>query len=320
MLKRLCLVALAFALLGAALTASAGERKRIAGVIFQEDQFMRLVLTGMKDVADKHGGIDFVEGNSTNMPDKEITLINNFIQSRIDALLITPIGADSSVQALTQAMNRGIKVVQWNSRCDVDTPFVESSQYDLGKETGQACRKFILEKLGGKAKIGILAFKSQVPEQSNQRRNGFWDQVKDLPGVELVAEQEAWLAEQGVKRGGDIMTANPAMNIIWSANEGGTVGSVMAIRNAGKAGQVYAFGTDTSEQLIEQLKADDNVLQAITGQDPYNIGKTSMEFGIKMLNGEEVPKYVSASVIPLRREDQAGIAKFEAELKELINR
>ena len=38
----------------------------------------------------------------------------------------------------------------------------------------------------------------------------------------------------------------------------------MAVKNAGKGGQVAVFGTDTSEQLISFLLSDDNILQAIT--------------------------------------------------------
>lgn len=320
-MKRLCLLAVALVMFGASLTAVAGEKKmRIAGVIFQEDQFMRLVLIGMRDMAEKIGDIEFVEGNSENKPDKEIQLVNNYTISKIDALLITPVSATSSTQGLKQAQSRGMKVLQWNSKCGIDAPFVESSQYDLGKETGIAARKFITEKLDGKAKIAILALKALVPEQSDARRNGFWDQVKDLPGVELVAEQDAWLPEAALKKSGDIMTANPNLDIIWGANECATVGSVLAVRNAGKAGKVYVFGTDTSEQLLEFIKSDDNILQAITGQNPYLIGQMSMEFGAKMVKGEDVPEYSSVSVLPLNRESPSGINTFEADLKAILER
>lgn len=322
MLKRLCLIALTLTMFGASLAATAGEEKkmRVAGVIFQEDQFMRLVLIGMRDMAARIGNIEFVEGNSDNKPDKEIQLVNNYGISKIDALLITPVSATSSTQGLKQAMDRGMKVLQWNSKCGIDAPFLESSQYDLGKETGLACRKYIQEKLGGKAKIALLTLKALVPEQSDQRRNGFWDQVKDLPGVELAAEQDAWLPEAALKRAGDIMTANPDLNIIWGANEGAAVGIVMAVRNAGKAGKIAVFGTDTSEQLTEFIKSDDNILQATTGQDPYKIGQMAMEYGVKMVKGEEVPAYTSVSVLPLTREKPEGIAKFEADLKTILSR
>ncbi|HEY1923230.1 MAG TPA: hypothetical protein VGG44_10820, partial [Tepidisphaeraceae bacterium] len=42
---------------------SAPKQIRMAGIIFQEDQFFRLILFGMKDAAKKNN-IQFLEGNS----------------------------------------------------------------------------------------------------------------------------------------------------------------------------------------------------------------------------------------------------------------
>ena len=109
-------------------------------------------------------------------------------------------------------------------------------------------------------------------KQSTQRVSGFKQELTQLPGVQIVAEQDAWLAEQAVKKAGDILTAHPEVNVIWAANEGGTVGAVMAVKNSGRAGKVLVFGTDTGEQLAEFLLNDDDILQAVTGQRPFEIG------------------------------------------------
>ena len=34
----------------------------------------------------------------------------------------------------------------------------------------------------------------------------------------------------------------------------------------------FVFGTDASEQIVDLLKADNDILQAVTGQDPFQIG------------------------------------------------
>ena len=51
--------------------------------------------------------------------------------------------------------------------------------------------------MDGKAKIGILQFKSLLPEQSGARSQGFIDEVTKLPGVEIVSDQDAWLQDKG---------------------------------------------------------------------------------------------------------------------------
>src|SRR4029077_11828712 len=134
--------------------------------------------------------------------DKERQLVDAFVASKADAIVISPLSRTSSVETLKRAKARGVAVVTYNTTVDgeIEDAFVECDQADLGRQSGEAAARYIKEKLGGKAKVAILAFKSQVPEQSNARSSGFKDALKNLPGVQVVAEQDAWLAETAVKR------------------------------------------------------------------------------------------------------------------------
>jgi ABC-type sugar transport system substrate-binding protein len=293
-------------------------KKRIAGIVFQEDQFFRLVLFGMRDAATKNG-VELLEANSAGKPDKEVELINTYIANSVDAIVISPLSAKASVAALTRAHDKGITIVTYNTPVegDIAASFVESDQVDLGASTGRAARAYIERTLKGKAKIAIISGKSQIPEQAIMRINGFRDEVLKLPGVSIVSEQDAWLAEQATRKVGDILTANPDVDIVWAANEGGTVGAVMAVRNAGKAGKVSVFGTDISEQLSNFLLDDDGVLRAITGQQPFEIGSMAVEAAVKVLKGQTVEKKTSLPGVLLTREKPDEIRKFKQRLKEL---
>ncbi len=299
--------------------APAAEPK-IAGIVFQEDQFFRLVLFGMKDAAAK-GGALLLEANSGNKLDKEIQLVNTYISRKVDAIVISPLSATASVAALQRAREQGIKVVTYNSTVegDLSAAYIESDQANLGALSGASARAYIEEKLGGKANVAILAFKSQVPEQSNARSEGFRQEVTKLPGVKVVAEQDAWLAEMAVKKVGDILTANKNINVIWAANEGGTVGAVMAVNNAGKAGKVAVFGTDISEQLLSFLKDTNGTLQAIAGQRPFEIGAMATNAALSLIKGQPVEKKVSIPGVLLSRKNPEEIDKYEKHLKELIS-
>ena len=316
-------LALAFAALvagcGGAQEAPETKKPKIAGVVFQEDQFFRLIQFGMQDAADR-AGVELLLANSANKPDKEIQLVNTYIARGVDAIVISPLSAKASATALERARSKGIAVVTYNTTVEGDIPvsYVESDQADLGRQTGLVARRYIEEKLGGKAKIATLAFKSQLAEQSDARRNGFVDVVGQLPGVEFVAEQDAWLPEMAIKKAGDILTANPDIDIIWSANEGGTVGSVMAVKNAGKQGEVVVFGTDASEQLVEFALSDDGILQAITTQTPFELGVKSVELAVAALRGQQVEAKVVMDGVLIAREDPEGVRAFGQRMKELI--
>src|SRR6185436_9063006 len=145
----------------------------------------------------------------------------------------------------------------------------------LGSTSGRAARQFIEARLGGKARVALIGFASQLPEQGGARQAGFKEAIAGMPGVEIVAEQDAWTAPQAATVVSELLTKHP--DVVWAANEGGTVGAVTAVLNAGKAGSVFVFGTDVSTQLVEFILADDGILQAVTAQAPVEMGKTAVE-------------------------------------------
>lgn len=300
---------------------ASGKKPVIAGVIFQEDQFFRLLSYGMEDAA-KKGGAEFLLGNSNNKPDKEVQLLDSYMARKVDAIIISPLNSRSSAAALNRAAAKGAKIIMTNSTIEGEAPasFIESNQMELGTKTGEEARKYIEQKLGGKAKIAILAYKSFLSEQSDARTNGFKQEMAKVPGAQIVAEQDAWLSEAAVKKAGDILTANPDINLVWSANEGGTVGSVLAVKNAGKAGKVVVFGTDVSQQLLDFLQKEDDILQAITAQQPYEIGTKACETALKVVQGELVEKKITMGGVTLKRSDPEGIKNYKARLNELISR
>lgn len=294
------------------------QKKRIAGIVFGEDQFFRLVLFGMREAA-RTNGVELLEANSAQKPDREIQLVNTYIANNVDAIVISPLSTVSSVSALARAHERKIAVVTFNTTIVEDFPasFVESDQVSLGASTGKAACDYIEKHLGGKAKVAIIAFMSQAKETSTQRVSGFKQEIARLPGIKIVAEQDAWMPEQGVKKVGDILTANPGVDVIWAANEGGTVGAVMAVKNSGKAGKVAVFGTDTDEQMANFLLSDDNILQAVTGQQPYEIGRLAVEAAVRTLKGESVDKKRSLPGVLLTREKPDEIKAFKERLAQL---
>ena len=294
------------------------EKITIAGIVFQADQFMNVILMGMKAATDKYGA-ELLTANTENKPDKEVQVVETYIARNVDAIAITPISKTASIMALQKAHDKGIPVVLFNSPLESNfhVSYINSSQTDLGSSSGKAARKFIEETLRGKAKIATLGFESQLPEISNARVDGFLGELKGLAGVEVVSRQDAWLPEMAVKKTGDIITANPDLNIIYAANEGGTVGATMAVKNAGLSGKVFVFGIDKTPQLAEFLLSDDNILQAVTGQDPYRMGYMAAEFAIKTVQGESVEAMVIVPGSLMSREDPDAVKAYIEDQKKL---
>lgn len=308
--------ALAFGL--ASVPASA-EDLTIAGIVFQQDQFFRTIQMGMQAAADA-AGATLLEGNSNSQPDAEISLIDTYIARGVNAIVISPVSAVASIPPLERAKARGIQVVTYNSTIDDDSipvSYLNSAQRDLGNSTGMLAADFIRDELGGEAKIATLGFRALLPEISADRVDGFLEKAEAGGAIDIVSQQDAWLAEDAVRVAGDIITANPDLNIIYAANEGGTVGAVQAVRNAGRQGEIFVFGVDGTEQLVDFLLDDDNVLQAVTAQQPFVMGKMAVEAAIAAVRGEAVDPIVIVPVLGLSRTDRAAVEEFQEYLRSL---
>jgi len=298
---------------------TAAEELVVAGIIISEGQFERLLTAGYADGA-KDAGVKLLRANSALDQAKEVELINTYLGQKVDGIAISPIDSIISEPALKRANDAGTKVVVVN--IEMEQPYIlacyTSGAKDLGKSTGLVARKFIQENLGGKANIAILQYKSVVPAQSTDRVNGFLEELEGLD-VKVVADQDAWMSDTSFAATGDILTANKDINIIFSANEGGTIGAAMAVKNAGLAGKVFVFGIDTSDQLLNMLLDSDNILQAVTGQDPYTEGYMAIETLVKAIKGEDVSETQGKiSIVPgvlLSRDDPDGVKKYQADLE-----
>ena len=298
--------------------ASSGAKIKIASVIFQDDEFFRVLQLGLNDAAGK-AGVDLRSGNSKGNLATELQLINTYINAKVDAMVVSALSKEASMNPLKRAHDAGIKIVIVNMPLTADFPVstIESDHRDLGVRTGREAARFIKEKLDGKAKVAILAFDSQLAEQSKMRTEGFKSQLRDLPGVEFVAQQDAWLVDMGIRKVDAILTAHPEVNLIWSANEGGTVGAVRAVEAKRMAGKVFVFGTDASEQLANALLSPDNILQAVTGQRPFDIGTEGIQAAIKAVKGETVEKKKIVDCMTLTREKPAEVEAFKKRQMEL---
>lgn len=269
-------------------------RVRVGAIVFQEDQYFRLVEIGMRDAA-RETQVQLMVNNSFNSLDKEITLLDTYLANQVHALVVAPLSSKGSVPALRRAAERKVAVVTFDSHIDADFPVasIRSDQFDLGRTTGVETTRFIKERMNGHANIALITTLGVSPELGVLRVQGFREEVQKLPGVKIVVSQDAWLAPEATVVVENLLTAHPEINLVWAANEGGTVGAVTAVVNKGLAGRVFVFGTDMSEQLGEALLATNDVLQAVTGQRPHEIGRQAILAAVNAHRGLPVERHVT---------------------------
>jgi ABC-type sugar transport system substrate-binding protein len=282
----------------------------IAGVVFQSDTFMQTVQNCLQAAADE-AGVELILGNTENDLAKESSMIDDYITRGVDAIVITPISADGSVAALKKAKDAGITIICFNtcvSEEGIASAYLVTKNEDLGSTTGAGAVKFIEEQLGGEAVIGML--NCDQFEGCPPRKEGFMAAVSALPGVEIVADQAGWIADDALPVSESMLEANPTINLLWAANEGGTVAHALAVQSSGLAGQVFVFGTDMNNQMAQMLQADDDILQGVTDQAPFQMGYDTFMTMLKVLGGQAVEPVINTPTIFFGRGDDAMINRF----------
>ena len=308
--------------------AAGGEgNKLIAGIVFQEDQFFKLLSAGYQAAADEYG-YEIQMTNTNNDQTRETDALNTYLAQGVAGVAISPLNTQTSPATIADVMDAGMKVAICNNSIDAFPGAVASysaDNYSFCHQTGEAAVQFIQENYAADEtiNIGVIQFKTQIPEQSADRVNGFFAAL-DEAGVnyEIIADQDAWLQDMAVETAGDMISANPDLDIIYAANDGGTVGTVMAVENAGKAGEIYVFGTDGSEQIVSLLQNENNILQAVTAQDAFMIGYSTVEALINSLEGKPVEGEGQTNIIPgipLVRGDDDTLNSYLADLQSMMS-
>jgi len=213
---------------------------------------------------------------------KEANLIDNYIAQQLDAISISPQSDEASIPAVERAVRAGIPVITWNSK--VETPeskyFIGVDNYDLGAKTGEYAVKFINEKMGGTAKIAIIG--TSKYSVGIDRVKGFTDAISKLPGVEIVAQQDAEFKELSLSVTESILEAHPEIEMIWCWNQGALLGSLAALNGKGTT-NIKLMGTDMSIDLARNMMEPNSFLCAVTTQQPFKIGYTSIQEAVDVV-------------------------------------
>lgn len=271
---------------------TAEETITVAGIVFQDDQFMNTLTQGYMDAA-ADLGVECLTANTNNDQAKESELINTYVGQGVDGIAIAPLSADASVAVLRDAYERGVEVAITNINL-TDAEFIAggftSDDYTNCKAVGDVAAPIIKERFGDKTvKIALVQFASLLPDISKARVDGYLAGLDEI-GVkyEIVADQDAWMQDTAIETAGGILSANPDLDVIITVNDGGTIGSAQAVVNAGLSEQVMVFGHDGSDQISSMILDETSPLQCVIAQDPYNQGYRAMTALVNAIRGEDV--------------------------------
>jgi ribose transport system substrate-binding protein len=231
--------------------------------------------------------------------EKQMQIVENMIQTGIQALVITPSGSREIVAALVKAKNAKVPIIVVDTRVDARAAadagvktetFVGSDNYAGGKLAGE----YLAKVTGGRARVGIL---EGIPghETGDSRLRGFRDALKDTPGVTIVASQPAnWERDQGFNVFQNMLQAHADIDSVFACSDLMALGAIEAIRAAGKTGTIKVIGFDALDDAKKAIAA--GTMEASVAQFPSEMGRAAVESAVKVIRGEALPADINVKL------------------------
>src|SRR5204863_4849804 len=117
----------------------------------------------------------------------QVNIVEDFVNRRVDAIVLAPSHRKALVPAATRAAREGIPVVVIDSGMDFDqgVSFIATNNY----QGGVLAARRMGERLGGRGTIAILGI-AAGSGSGLEREGGFQDTIrKEFPGITIVGYQ-----------------------------------------------------------------------------------------------------------------------------------
>lgn len=254
-----------------------------------QHQFWQAVKKGAEDAAKEFGATMTFEGpESETMVDKQVEMLKAAIAKKPAAICIAAIDSAAVLPDLKAAAEQGIKIIGFDSGVEGDVALTTCATDNVAASALAA--KHMAELIGGEGEIGMIIH-HQTSVDGAQRRDGFKNYIEENhPNIKIVDIQ---YGDGDHLKSADIakamIQAYPNLKGIYGSNEGSAVGAMNGAVEINKS-DLTIVGFDSGELIKNGIK-NGKMTGAIT-QDPIGIGYKSVEYALKAIKGEEVPKLV----------------------------
>lgn len=210
-------------------------------------------------------------------------------------------------------------VTQWN-RPDGSSPEKSESPHWAahmsvnGEPQGYDTAKALFERMGGKGKIVALQGILDNPP-AKERYAGLQRALKDYPDIELLEDQTAeWDRTKGQNVTQSFLTKySGQIDGVWAAGDTMALGALEAIKNAGKAGDIYVTGVDGLSEALDNVSDPDSGYVASTQSTAAAQGAFGLAIGLAAATGEIDPTSEPAEHRSFYLKDLPGVTEDNAD-------
>ena len=255
-----------------------------------ENDFWKNVRAGA-DVAGKEFSVDLSINSPLNESDVEdqISLVNNAIERKVDAIVLAASDYKKLVAVSEKAVDAGIPVIIIDSA--LDSTRISTFIATDNKEAAIKAGNMLVQVAGKHSNIAIMSFVKGAAT-SNERQAGIYEAINKYPGIHVLGIEyslsDERVAQELTKK---LLKKFPQINAIVALNGPSTIGTARAIEELNLIGKVKIVGFDNITGEIDYL--EDNAIQAIVIQNPYNMGYLGVKNAIDVINKISIARTIN---------------------------
>ncbi|SFK91092.1 monosaccharide ABC transporter substrate-binding protein, CUT2 family [Lachnospiraceae bacterium KH1T2] len=235
--------------------------------------------------------------------ERQQTQIKEMLDMGIDALVLTPVNAQSLTDILKEAKAKGVKIIIVDTELespDLADATIISDNYDAGRMIGN----YYLKTHTSKSKIVVLTHDEAI--SGRERVRGFIDEVSKDSDAEIVEK---------VPCEGQYEIALPAMekliedkvqfDAVFCLNDFAAMGAAAALQKNGMLDDIDLYGVDASPDA--KVLINEGMMQASAAQFPTKLGTMAADALYDLLDGRVVEKEV---LVPIQLVTENNVSAY----------
>jgi ribose transport system substrate-binding protein len=269
--------------------------------------FWQSVHAGAEKAA-KETGVEILWKGPVQENDRtgQINEVESFISRGVSGICLAPLDDAALRKPVSAAMSKKIPVVIFDSglKSEDYVSFVATDNYKGGTLAGER----LAEILGRKGKVALLRY-MEGSASTAEREQGFLDTIRKYPDLAVASDNQyaGATADTAIQASENLLTSlkTPEGGLrvdgIFAPNESSALGMLRALENAGLAGRIKFVGFDSSEKLVDALKA--GRLHGTVLQNPVKMGYLAVKTMVDHLKGQKVERRIDTGAVMVTPEN-----------------
>jgi ribose transport system substrate-binding protein len=250
----------------------------------------------------KAKGVKFIDlTTETQDAAAQKAAVDNVITQKPDAIIIGSVDNRVWGDTIEKAKAAGIPILAVDTA--IDDPYISSLIQTDNLAAAGLAGDYICKATGGKGTVLVIG--GSVGHQTGDARKKGVEDKATACGMTVIGDWGDWDENKDVTIAQNTLTANPDLNAIFVAHDGGAAAVSALIKQKGLTDKVIVVGFDALPVMLKAIQAGEGT--ATVKQDNVRMGKEIVDAAINLIKGLPIEKTI---LIPGFIIDKANVDQY----------